>query len=169
MGFSWVKIFGLAVDISDNQYVWLGSLALGGVLAAFNYFASRGQANLEEFPKIRLSNWSLGLVYHNIFSWLVYLVGYEFLFRGIMLFPLVPVLGFWTTATLGTVLYSLSHYPKSLREALGAIPFGIILAWVAWETQSVWPCIWIHACLAISNSLFSLYHQPNMKIKRWSK
>jgi len=94
------------------------------------------------------------------------LIGYEILFRGLLFFPFVPVLGFWPAAVLGTVIYSLSHYPKSLREALGAIPFGIILAWIAWESQSVLPCILIHACLAVSNSIFSLYHHPGMHIKK---
>lgn len=164
VGFPVVEPFGLSVDISNSSYVWILSMLVGLLIVGLNFFASKNEQNLEEFPQIRDRSWSKGLVYHNIFTWIVYLVGYEFLFRGIMLFPLVPVIGFWPAAVLGTVLYSLSHYPKSIREALGAIPFGIILAWIAWQTQSVWPCIWIHACLAVSNSIFSLYHHRSIHV-----
>ncbi len=165
-GFSLLESFGLSFVISTNPLIWLISLILGLVIVGISYFSSRNEKSLLEFPQIRDKNWSIGLVYHNIFTWIIYLIGYELLFRGIMLFPLVPVLGFWPVAVIGTVLYSLSHYPKSLREALGAIPFGLLLAWIAWQTQSVWPCIWIHACLAVSSSLFSLYHHPDIHLRK---
>lgn len=169
LGKSPVMDLGLSVNLYDNQYIWLGSLVLGLLIFALNYFLSKNPANLKEFPQIRANVWSTGLVVHNLFSWSIYLVAYEILFRGLLLFPIVPVIGFWPAAVFGTVLYSLSHYPKSLKEALGAIPIGLILAWVAWETQSVLPCIWIHMCMALSNSIFSLYHHPGMHVQKMNK
>ncbi len=165
-GFDASIILGLRFTVLVKPGLWLISLAIGLILAGLSYFASRGSHNLKEFPQIRDSKWTSGLVFKNILSWVVYLIAYEILFRGLLLFPLVPVIGFWPAAVIGTVLYSLSHYPKSLREAIGAIPFGLILAYIAWETQSVWPCILIHVCMAVSNSLFSLYHHPDIHVGR---
>ena len=165
-GFSARNVFGLGFTMDVRPGLWLISMGIGLLLAGINYFASRSPKNLEEFPQIRDKTWTGKTVFHNILSWVVYLIGYEFLFRGLLLFPLVPILGFWPAVVIGTVLYSLSHYPKSFREAIGAIPFGILLAFLTWETQSVWPAIFIHICLAVSNSLFSLYHHPEISLTR---
>ena len=164
--FSLSDVFGLRFDISIKPWLWLVSLVLGLLIILANYFASRNPVNLKEFPQIRDQLWSTGLIFQNVISWIIYLIGYEFLFRGLMLFPLVPVLGFWPAAIFGTVLYSLSHYPKHIREAIGAIPLGIILVWITWECQSIWPAIWIHICLAVSNSLLSLYHHPGIHLQK---
>lgn len=163
-GFSARNIFGLGFTLDVRPGLWVISLGIGLLLAVINYFASRSKNNLKEFPQIRDKVWTSKTFFHNILSWVVYLIGYEFLFRGILLFPLVPILGFWPTAVLGTAFYSLTHYPKSFREAIGAIPLGILLTYLAWETQSIWPCILIHICLAVSSSVFSLHHHPEINL-----
>jgi membrane protease YdiL (CAAX protease family) len=169
LGFDADYIFGLRFSFLVKPGLWILSMGIGLILAVVSFFASRSSKNLREFPQISDRKWTSGLVFQNVLSWIVYLIAYEFLFRGLLLFPLVPVIGFWPAAVIGTVLYSLSHYPKSFREALGAIPFGIILAYLAWETQSVWPCFFIHVCMAVSNSLFSLYYHPDIQIVKSGK
>ena len=164
-GSSVVDTIGLGLHFSEKLWIWLFSLLAGFAMACVRFFASKSEGNLKEYPQIREKNWSVGLAVNNIFSWTVYVIAYEFLFRGVLLFPLVPEIGFWPAAVFGTVLYSLSHYPKHLREAIGAIPFGLLLAWIAWETKSVWPAVWIHLCLAVSSSVFSFKHHPEMQIR----
>jgi len=164
-GFDPVDVFGLSFNIKGNAGIWLAGSGIGILIIIFNFFMSKRKDNLKEFPQIRDPYWSVGLVIHNSISWIIYLIGYEMLFRGLMVFPLIPVMGFWPAAVIGTVMYSLSHYPKSLPEALGAIPFSLLLVYLAWESQSVWICVLIHACLAVSNSLFSFYHHPELRFK----
>lgn len=164
-GYDPVEVFGLSLNIKGNAGIWIVGSGIGLLIIILNFFLSKRKNNLKEFPQIRDPYWSLGLLVHNCLSWVVYLIGYEMLFRGLMVFPLIPLAGFWAVAVIGTVMYSLSHYPKSLMEALGAIPFGLLLVYLAWESHSVWICIFIHACLAVSNSLFSFFHHPDLRLK----
>jgi hypothetical protein len=163
-GYDIREIFGLRLDIHTGSGIWLISVAAGILIIVFNIFLTRRRENLDVFPQIRNREWTTGLIIGDILSWLVYITGYEFLFRGLLFFPLLDAIGFMPAAMIGTVIYSLSHYPKSLKEAIGAIPFGFLLVFLAWQSHSVWICVWLHACLAISNSILSFYHHPDMRL-----
>jgi len=102
----------------------------------------------------------------NIGSWLLYLAAYEFLFRGFLLFTLESAIGLWAALVTMTVLYSMAHLHKGLNEVLGAIPFGVILGFLAFKSGSFWPAFFVHACLAISNDFFALAGHPEMSIQR---
>lgn len=169
LGYSLKDTLGLKLDFGESPVIWLISLGIALFITVINYFASKSQANLKEFPQIRDKRWTIKIYVGNIISWSIYLIGYEILFRGIMVFPLMEKLGLWPVVIIGTAFYSLSHYPKNIREAIGAIPLGVIMVLIAWKTQSVWPCILIHISLALSNSLWSLKHHPEISLSRKTK
>ena len=81
----------------------------------------------------------------NLLGWAIYLFGYEFLFRGILLFPLAETVGVWPAIAVNIALYSATHIPKGLDETLGAIPLGLVLCWLTWRREPFglrfW-CMW---------------------------
>jgi len=56
------------------------------------HFSARKPKNLVNYPQIRAKVWTSKMVYMNALGWFLYLFGYEFLFRGVLLFPLIEPL-----------------------------------------------------------------------------
>lgn len=152
--------YGINFTFKRDTLIWL--IILGAVIIPMNYFNSKRKENLDLYPQMRNIHWSAGLVIVSALSWIIYLLGYEILFRGLLLFSAYKVIGYWPAIILNTGIYSLAHYPKGIKEALGAIPFGIIICILSIKTGSFLLAFIVHCVLALSNEWFSiLAHQKN--------
>ena len=98
----------------------------------------------------------------NLLGWAIYLFGYEFLFRGILLFPLAETVGVWPAIAVNIALYSATHIPKGLDETLGAIPLGLVLCWLTLASGTIWIAFLVHVAMAWTNSLTALKHHPDI-------
>ena len=49
----------------------------------------------------------------NALGWFLYLFGYEFLFRGVLLIPLIEPLGMWPAIAINTAFIQLLTYLKA--------------------------------------------------------
>ena len=67
---------------------------------------------------------------------------------------------------VNTIIYSLAHVPKGNREALAAIPFGIILCYLTIKTETIWIAVFVHLALALSNDYFALAESKTMLVKK---
>jgi len=65
----------------------------------------------------------------------VALLGWEFLFRGFLLFALLPLIG-PTAVIVQAVPFALAHLGKPEIETLTTIVGGSLFGWVAWRTRS---------------------------------
>lgn len=115
---------------------------------------------------MRVGHWTMKTVYLNAGGWLVYLLGYEFLFRGILFFGILPSLGLYGTIAVNTAVYSLAHLEKGPKETLGSIPLGILICLITFETGTIWAAFLIHLFMALSNEYIALYHHPDMHFKK---
>jgi membrane protease YdiL (CAAX protease family) len=140
-------------------------LGLTIVIQLINYFNASSTSNLALYPQIRKEQWSWSVLAASALTWIIYLGAYEFLLRGVVLFFSVSVLDQSTAIALNVCLYAIIHLPKGAKEALASIPFGIVLCLICLKSHSVWPAIFLHASLALSNEWFSLYYQPQMWVK----
>ena len=122
--------------------------------------------NPEYYPQVRLKVWKPADILLNSLFWILYLLSYEFAFRGLMFFPLLNVLGFWPAAIIGTVIYSSVHIPKGAQEAIFAIPFGLLLYFIAMETSSMLIPFFIHLILALVNDYRSIIINPDVTFSR---
>jgi len=75
------------------------------------------------------------------------LLGWEFLFRGFMLFALLPVCGPYAII-LQAVPFTIAHFGKPEIETLSCIFGGSAFGYVAWRTQSFLYPFLIHWFLA---------------------
>jgi len=81
------------------------------------------------------------------------LVGWEFLFRGFLLFPLYEYVG--STANLiQATLCAVTHSQKPLVEFYGSFPFALLLGYLARKTGSVWYGVYVHWLLGFSLEAF---------------
>lgn len=145
------------------SFYWI--LGLSPVIIVTNYFNAVKNDNLDMYPQIRKRSWNLQLIIISAFSWIVYLMAYEFMFRGFLLFVSVAYLGVWPAIALNVGIYALVHVPKGVKEALGAIPLGILLCIITLQTGGILVALAVHIVLALSNEWFSLKAHPEMVVK----
>jgi len=116
------------------------------------------------YPQVRLNEWRITDVFQNTLFWILYLISYEFLFRGVLFFPFAAKLGFFPAAVTGTVIYSSVHIPKNAKEAIIAIPYGMLLYYISWKTSSVFIPAVLHMEMALINDFRAIKINPEMKI-----
>ncbi len=84
---------------------------------------------------------------------IIFLVLYEFFFRGVLLFILIAETTVFTAICINMLLYALLHCYSSRKELIGTFPFGLLLCMVTLLHHSVWPAVIIHLALAISHEI----------------
>jgi len=108
-----------------------------------------------EYPLSKLvqDNASVFLLYE--FSYvLLYYVGWEFFFRGYMLFGLKEKFGDTYAILLQVIPSALLHFNKPESEFLGSIVLGIVLGYLALRTRSILYPLIIHSCIGVFTDLF---------------
>jgi len=141
-------------------------LGLGVFLFGLNAYAAKKPDSLKMYPQMRINDWTWGTVFLSGFGWVAYLIAYEFIFRGVVFLPIIPFVGLWPAIAINACIYALAHVPKGLKETITCIPLGIVLCYLTYITGTIWIAFFVHLILALSNENFSLYYQPEMKIRR---
>ena len=154
--------FGLTF-IPETTYfslVWIVGLSL--LVVPLVYFTAKKPKNWVNYPQIRAKTWNRKMVIMNALGWFLYLFGYEFLFRGILLFPLLDTVGIWPAIAINVALYSATHIPKGLDETIGAIPLGLVLCLLTIASGTIWIAFLVHVAMAWTNTFTSLWFNPEM-------
>jgi membrane protease YdiL (CAAX protease family) len=146
--------------IADNWY-WLIGLPI--VVIIINSITARNPVVYKQYPHMRISNWSKSAFLLNILGWSLYLVGYEFLFRGILLIICTQAFGPWPAIAINISIYSAIHMTQGMKEAIGAIPFGFIVCLFMLNTGTILIPIVLHISQSLSNDYFSIRYNPEMK------
>lgn len=73
----------------------------------------------------------------------IYLIGWEFLFRGFMLFGLEKKFG-KSAIFIALIPFVLLHLGKPEIETLGTILSGVVLGWVALRSRNFWSAWLLH-------------------------
>lgn len=115
------------------------------------------------YPEIQERRWTRSTVTVLVVFWSLYLLGYEAMFRGTLLFPLAEALGIWPSIGINTALYSAFHVPKGAGEAVGALFLGFLLCLITLMTCSAVTAFLVHVALAVSNDLFAFRFRPDMR------
>lgn len=149
-----ISYYGIKfINISESA-LWI--IGFGLVIIPIQSKTARSEANRKLHPRIRVREWNRVLRLKNSFGWFIYLLSYEFLFRGLLLFGLIPFFGVWPAVLINILIYSLVHIPNGYREAIAAIPFGLILCILTIRTETIWIAFFVHLILALSNDCFAL-------------
>lgn len=151
---------GLSVNVEALKHSTMWTLLLGLPALIFCWFTSRRSKTFAAYPQIRVTQWDKKLVVNYAMAWMIYMLGYEMLFRGILLFPLVNAYGVWPAVAINVMLYTTSHVPKGADETYATLLFGPLLCYITLETGSIWAAWLVHSCLAVGNSLTALYFHP---------
>jgi membrane protease YdiL (CAAX protease family) len=140
--------------LSAGLALGLGLAALPALVAAA-WLPEMRQFYPELWPRLGLtqSRWERGAAVAG--AWLVYLIGYEALFRGLLLPLLVAALGLWPGLAIATGLYVLAHLDRPSAETLAAIPAGFVFALITLATGSFLAAVLLHWIIATTSELLA--------------
>tara|TARA_B110000037_G_C17037731_1_gene472336 strand:- start:446 stop:1186 length:741 start_codon:yes stop_codon:yes gene_type:complete len=157
---------GLTFIYKTAQFSIFWILGLSILIIPLVYFSAKKPKNLVNYPQIRAKVWTKKMIFINALGWFLYLFGYEFLFRGILLIPLIEPLGMWPAIAINIALYSATHIPKGLDETVGAIPLGFVLCLLTISSGTIWIAFIVHVVMAWTNTFTALKFHPEMNLKK---
>lgn len=94
-----------------------------------------GVARGADFQAYYTRFWSANGAWGTLLYVMQDLIGWEFFFRGFLLFALAEIAGDWAIL-LQAIIFTLAHLTKPPLETLSCIAGGSAFGWVAWETGS---------------------------------
>lgn len=161
-----VADYGLTIIPETTFFSLVWTLGLSALVIPLAYISAKKPKNLINYPQIRAKVWNRKIFIINALGWALYLFGYEFLFRGTLLFPLVNSIGVWPAIAVNIGLYSATHIPKGLDETIGAIPLGLVLCLLTLASGTIWIAFLVHVAMAWTNSFTALKFHPEIHYQR---
>jgi membrane protease YdiL (CAAX protease family) len=156
--------YGLAFEFSEPLPWWTWLLI--PLILILGYLTARKPANLKHYPQIRAKKWTWTMLVISSVSWVIFLVGYEFLFRGFVLFASLDIMEPTAAIALNTTVYAFAHFYKGPAETFGTIPAGILFCYLTLLTGNIWSAVVLHSVMALSNEWFSLGSHPEMSLTK---
>ena len=157
---------GLTLIYETSLFSLFWIFVLSAIIVPLTYLSAQKPKNLANYPQIRAKVWSKKMLFINALGWFLYLFGYEFLFRGVLLIPLIEPLGMWPAIAINIALYSATHIPKGLDETIGAIPLGFVLCLLTISSGTIWIAFIVHVVIAWTNTFTALKFHPDMQLQK---
>ena len=108
------------------------------------------------YPQFKITNWTNSYKMLSYITWILYLAGYEFMFRGVLLFGTVEEIGYFPAILLNVSLYAFVHIPKGIKEVVGCFILGPILCVLALEMHNIIIPTILHITVCLSNEYFAI-------------
>jgi membrane protease YdiL (CAAX protease family) len=102
-----------------------------------------------DYPEVEGARNSRGYFILSSISYMLYLFGYECLFRGFLLFGLRQDFGNLPAALVSMGFVTLSHLGTALPVVLGSMVSGILFPYMAIISGSIWPVYIRHCCIGV--------------------
>ncbi|MFH1941794.1 MAG: type II CAAX endopeptidase family protein [bacterium] len=118
------------------------------------YVGSSGSGIQGEYPLARSTMGRTELFVIVQVFYLIYYIGWEFFFRGFILFGLEKRFGAVTAILIQTVPSAIVHIGKPASESFGAIVAGLAFGYLAVRTRSIFYPFLLHATVGIGTDVF---------------
>lgn len=158
--------FGLKFTFQAAPPAW--AFLVIPLILILGFYSAKQDGNLKNYPQIRAKIWTPGMIAISGISWVLFLVGYEFLFRGFVLHASLDIMDPAPAIALNCALYAFAHFYKGPGETFGAIPVGVMVCYLTIVTGNIWCAVILHSLMALSNEWFSLNFHPEMEIVKVS-
>lgn len=154
---------GLTGIDSPATLYWI--LAISAVVIPLVFSVSRTPGFFETYPLIRQKTWDGVLIAANTSSWCVYILIYEFLFRGFLLGVTLGSFGVWPAVLVNVALYMSVHIPYGFWVTLGTLPLGLAMCLATVHTGNIWTAYVVHLMIALLNDYVALAANPETRIR----
>ena len=149
-----IRDYGLSFR-GFGKHIWIYVLLFLIVMPAV-IVVSYAAPFMRTYPFYKLAHRSVA----DFLLWQVFYImqffALEFFFRGFLLKGLKRYVGAYAIFFMA-VPYCMIHFGKPMAETLGAVIAGIALGTLALRTGSIWSGVLIHASVAVSMDLLSMW------------
>lgn len=122
----------------------------------FVYISSFQTSFQEEYPLPLLARENLKLLLVWEFAYLFFYIGWEFMFRGYLLFGLEKKMGSFWAVIFQTFPSTIIHIGKPEAETISAIIAGFAFGFLSLRTRSILYPLILHYIIGISMDIFAL-------------
>jgi membrane protease YdiL (CAAX protease family) len=162
--------FGLKLPPDNYAFTALTVILLSLIMIPIVSLTAKRPQIQGYHPQIRARIWTRKTALVDALTWALYLLGYETLFRGVLLFPLAEALGVWVAIAINIALYSAAHIPHGKAETIAAVPFGLVLCILTLYSGTIWIAFLAHLVNALTVSFSAMKYNPEMRyIGTWRK
>ncbi|MCG6189637.1 CPBP family intramembrane glutamic endopeptidase [Maribellus maritimus] len=137
-------------------------LLLSGIIGSILFLTQKVKPERNSL-QIKWKEWTISMFVFNALGWTLYLVGYEFLFRGIFLNACFNDFGFWPAIAINVVIYSAIHMVNGKDQAIGALVFGTIACYFTLTKGTLLIPVFMHISLSVFSDYFSIRLNPNLR------
>ncbi|HSA23744.1 MAG TPA: CPBP family intramembrane metalloprotease [Myxococcota bacterium] len=146
------------VGLGDWRFGLKASLGMFALFLPVLWVVSHEPNFAAKYPLFGEARRDLSHLVLNEVGYATYFIGWEFMFRGFMLFGLKPRLGYHAV-WVQMIPFAIMHFGKAQIETLAAVAAGIILGYLALRSRSFWYGWLLHALVAVSNDLWAIYQK----------
>ena len=153
-GFRWTpREAGLG--LGDWRLAGALALAYLPLVVVGTWVLSDGAAFQAQYPHFfeAKTDWGVFLGYEALF--LFYWMGWEYLWRGFVLFGTAPAVGAPLAVVIQTVPFAILHAQKPAAEAYLSVLGGLALGALVWRCRSFWIAVPIHAAQMLALDLWA--------------
>jgi len=151
--------FGFSVNLFNKNILVIFSLV---IIIAIVLFINQKANKQNNSLQINLPEWNIFLFLINTMGWIIYLIGYEFLFRGILLFECYGSFGFWPAVAINVAIYSAIHMVNGKDQTIGSIIFGSVACYLTLSLGSILIPIIMHVSLSVLSDYFSIRYNSSL-------
>jgi membrane protease YdiL (CAAX protease family) len=155
--------FGVTRIESISTLYWI--LGICAVIVPLVLSFSRTPSFFQTYPLIREQTWDVFLVVANTSSWCLYILIYEFLFRGFLLGACVGPFGVWPAILVNVAVYVCVHIPYGFWVTLGSLPLGLAMCMATVQTGNIWTAYVAHLLVALLNDYVALAANPATRVR----
>lgn len=91
--------------------------------------------------------------------YLLYYLGFEYLFRGFLLLGTKDDIGPTAANLLQACLVTAFHFGKPGGEMVAAFPASLLFGWATLRTRSIWCALAVHWVVGVSLDWFLVFHR----------
>lgn len=166
---SWVScatLQDLNIHFTWNKEVAMYTMAGVFIALLLSLLTTPKTASLEIYPELRIRFWRPRILITSALSWVMYILAYEFFYRGLLFQSLRFHMNDGLAIAACTALYSLTHYFKLNRLTTASILYSVAACYVVLRTGSLWPPIITHLVLCLATEWLSIRHHMEMYVRK---
>lgn len=157
--------FGFSLNHFSANFFIISGLVFFIALFLFLRHTKSPAQNTLQMKKVQ---WGSSLFALNLLGWSLYLIAYEFLFRGVLLFECYESIGFWPAIAVNITIYSAIHMVNGKEQALGALIFGAIACYLTLTRGTVLIPVFMHIALSGFSDYYSIRLNPEIGFTKYN-
>lgn len=140
---------------------WLFAAGMYALMLIPLALASRNPSFMAYYPMQPQAAYSWGYLIYFELAYGLYMLSWEFFYRGFLTFGLARRFGTTPAVILQALAFGIMHYGKPYPEFIGSFLAGIALGWLAVRARSFYPCFALHWACSVTFDLLVIYARPD--------